>query len=133
MSREWDEIEKPEEDLDNSSPLENAGEHDIQELLDTGYEQLDGFVNWLEENMHMDARTAQQDCLNAESLLDYLPIITINPPLTSMNMNCAGLSSVTIFANLSRTVKRGSFPTRYCAFSCIYRFGRGWICRSGAR
>src|SRR5689334_19597965 len=47
-------------------------EADIQSLLDAGYEQLDGFVTWLEETLGLDTRTAQQDCFNAESLLDYL-------------------------------------------------------------
>lgn len=45
---------------------------DIQELLDLGYAQLDGFVNWLERQLEMDTRTAQQDCFNAESFVDYL-------------------------------------------------------------
>lgn len=45
---------------------------DIQELLDLGYSQLDGFVEWLERELEMDTRTAQQDCFNAESFVDYL-------------------------------------------------------------
>lgn len=47
-------------------------DRDIQELLDIGYEQLDGFVSWLETTLDMDTRTAQQDCFNAESLIDYM-------------------------------------------------------------
>src|SRR5579871_4138241 len=45
---------------------------DIGSLLDIGYEQLDGFVIWLEQNLQLDVRTAQQDCFNAEFLVDYL-------------------------------------------------------------
>jgi|GEM_PF-1964976 len=44
---------------------------DIGSLLDVGYEQLDGFVNWLEAQ-GLPTRIAQQDCFNAECLLDYL-------------------------------------------------------------
>jgi hypothetical protein len=47
-------------------------EQDIQEVLDIGYRQLDGFVTWLEESAGIDTRGAQQDCFNAESLIDYL-------------------------------------------------------------
>ena len=47
-------------------------EPDIQELLDLGYQQLDQFVEWLEQQLRMDTRTAQQDAFNAESLVDYL-------------------------------------------------------------
>ncbi len=47
-------------------------EQDIQSLLEAGYGQLDGFVNWLESHVGLDSRTAQQDCCNAESLVDYL-------------------------------------------------------------
>jgi len=45
---------------------------DIQVLLDIGYEQLDGFVAWLETSVGADSRTAQQDCFNAEVFIDYL-------------------------------------------------------------
>jgi hypothetical protein len=45
---------------------------DIQALLDIGYDQLDAFVSWLEESLGLDTRTAQQDCFNAEALIDYL-------------------------------------------------------------
>ena len=49
-----------------------ADEPGIQEMLDLGYEQLDGFVEWVERKLGIDTRTAQQDCFNAESLLDFL-------------------------------------------------------------
>ena len=55
---------------DREDPLEE--EPGIQELLDHGYTQLDGFVEWLESKLGIDTRTAQQDCFNAESLLDFL-------------------------------------------------------------
>jgi hypothetical protein len=55
---------------DSDEPDDN--ELDIQNLLDLGYQQLDGFVEWLERQLEMDSRTAQQDCFNAESLVDYL-------------------------------------------------------------
>ena len=45
---------------------------DIQELLDIGYEQLDGFGEWVDSRLGMGARIAEQDCFNAEFLLDYL-------------------------------------------------------------
>lgn len=45
---------------------------DIQELLDLGYDQLDGFVVWAEEVLRVGTRIAQQDCFNAELLIDYL-------------------------------------------------------------
>jgi hypothetical protein len=44
----------------------------IGALLDEAYDLLDGFVEWLESEAGLDTRTAQQDCFNAESLLDYL-------------------------------------------------------------
>lgn len=44
----------------------------ISEILDEAYDFLDGFVAWLEARAGIDTRTAQQDCFNAESLLDYL-------------------------------------------------------------
>lgn len=44
----------------------------ITDLLNAGYDLLDGFVNWLEQRLGLDIRTAQQDCFNAESLIDYL-------------------------------------------------------------
>ena len=44
----------------------------IGELLDEGYALLDGFVSWLEEKARISTRIAQQDCFNAESLIDYL-------------------------------------------------------------
>jgi hypothetical protein len=55
---------------DREDPIDD--EPGIQELLDHGYEQLDGFVEWLESKLGIDTRTAQQDCFNAESLLDFL-------------------------------------------------------------
>ncbi len=45
---------------------------DIQAMLDLGYEQLDGFLVWLEEKAGIGTRVAQQDCFNAECLIDYL-------------------------------------------------------------
>ncbi|MCW3055207.1 MAG: hypothetical protein JWN14_4377, partial [Chthonomonadales bacterium] len=48
------------------------GGSEIGELLDEAYDLLDGFVAWLEGEAGLDTRTAQQDCFNAESLLDYL-------------------------------------------------------------
>jgi len=45
---------------------------DIEALLNVGYEQLDGFAEWLEASLGLDTRTAQQDCFNAEALIDYL-------------------------------------------------------------
>lgn len=44
----------------------------IDELLELAYSQLDGFVAWDEQTAGLDSRTAQQDCYNAEALLDYL-------------------------------------------------------------
>lgn len=44
----------------------------IQAMLDLGYEQLDGFLVWLEEKAGIGTRVAQQDCFNAECLIDYL-------------------------------------------------------------
>ncbi|MCW3094912.1 MAG: hypothetical protein JWL77_530 [Chthonomonadaceae bacterium] len=48
------------------------GGSEIGKLLDEAYDLLDGFVVWLEGEAGLDTRTAQQDCFNAESLLDYL-------------------------------------------------------------
>ncbi|HLJ56290.1 MAG TPA: hypothetical protein VKT77_14715 [Chthonomonadaceae bacterium] len=47
-------------------------EPDIQAILDRGYQQLDGFVEWLEQALAVDTRTAQQDCFNAETFVDYM-------------------------------------------------------------
>jgi hypothetical protein len=55
-----------------AEPDDEGEDAEIQDLLDVGYEQLDGFVSWLEERLGVDSRTAQQDCFNAESLIDYL-------------------------------------------------------------
>src|SRR5581483_1026281 len=52
--------------------MEEADDPDIQAILDIGYDQLDEFVVWLEETLGLDTRTAQQDCFNAEMLIDYL-------------------------------------------------------------
>ncbi|HZT41775.1 MAG TPA: hypothetical protein VFA07_06280 [Chthonomonadaceae bacterium] len=60
------------EAMETTDHQSDEEDRDIQELLDIGYEQLDGFVSWLEATLGMDTRTAQQDCFNAESLLDYL-------------------------------------------------------------
>ena len=47
-------------------------QQDIQELLDLGYDQLDGFRVWVDERLEMGSRIAEQDCFNAEFLIDYL-------------------------------------------------------------
>jgi hypothetical protein len=51
---------------------EDAEESDVQAILDESYDQLDRFVLWLEGYLELDTRTSQQDCFNAEFLLDYL-------------------------------------------------------------
>jgi hypothetical protein len=56
----------------NADADDRDDEPAIQDLLDLGYQQLDGFVEWLESRVGVDSRTAQQDCFNAESLVDYL-------------------------------------------------------------
>jgi hypothetical protein len=66
---DWQDIET--EGGSDGAPGE-SDEREIQELLDLGYEQLDGFVTWLEERQGIGTRAAQQDCFNAEALLDYL-------------------------------------------------------------
>ena len=43
-----------------------------QEILDNGYELLDGFTEWLDLSLKVETREAQQDCFNAESYVDYL-------------------------------------------------------------
>ncbi len=65
---EWDRADR-EASVDVS---EAEDDQDIQSLLDLGYVQLDRFVAWLEEEVGLDTRTAQQDCFNAEALIDYL-------------------------------------------------------------
>jgi hypothetical protein len=50
----------------------DSAESEIQRLLDQGYDQLDGFVRWEEERLGIGTRVAQQDCFNAEVLIDYL-------------------------------------------------------------
>ncbi len=57
---------------DSLDDYDSEAGSEIAELLDEAYDLLDGFVQWLEEVAQMDTRTAQQDCFNAESLLDYL-------------------------------------------------------------
>jgi hypothetical protein len=51
---------------------EDEDNEDIQALLELGYEQLDGFRNWVDDRLEMGARIAEQDCFNAEFLIDYL-------------------------------------------------------------
>lgn len=46
-------------------------EEEIESLLEKGMEQLDGFMLWLEKR-RSDIRELNQDCFNAESLLDFL-------------------------------------------------------------
>jgi hypothetical protein len=53
-------------------PWNEDSDTNIGALLDIGYDQLDGFVNWLEEQAGISTRIAQQDCFNAECLLDNL-------------------------------------------------------------
>ncbi|MCX6381262.1 MAG: hypothetical protein NT023_17610 [Armatimonadetes bacterium] len=62
MSQDWDEFDEQFEEMPEG----------IQDLLDEGYDLLDGFVLWLEEILQLDTRTAQQDCFNAEMLVDYV-------------------------------------------------------------
>ena len=59
-----------EEDWDKIG--QEASVSEIQEILEIGYEQLDQFMQWSEETLGLDARTTQQDCFNAEFLMDYL-------------------------------------------------------------
>ena len=47
-------------------------EENIQEILELGYDQLDGFRAWVDERLEMGARIAEQDCFIAEFLIDYL-------------------------------------------------------------
>lgn len=51
---------------------ESGSEADTQALLDLGYEQLDGYMQWAEDSLGLPTRTVQQDCFNAEMLIDYL-------------------------------------------------------------
>lgn len=64
MTEHNDWREEEEDDLDTRSV--------IGDLLDEAYDLLDGFVEWLEAAARVDTRSAQQDCFNAESLLDFL-------------------------------------------------------------
>lgn len=52
--------------------VETDADQDIQAILETGYDQLDGFRVWVDERLEMGARIAEQDCFNAEFLIDYL-------------------------------------------------------------
>ncbi len=50
------------------------------EILERGYELLDGFSGWLEGSLRVEVRDAEQDCFNAESYVDYLanvPQVTV--------------------------------------------------------
>ncbi len=51
---------------------ETEADQDIQAILELGYDQLDGFRVWVDERLEMGARIAEQDCFNAEFLIDYL-------------------------------------------------------------
>ena len=87
---------------------ENAGEEDIQALLELGYEQLDGFRIWVDERLEMGARIAEQDCFNAEFLIDYLANHQRKGISDINEFDCAGLCSVIIFVKrwLMRKRKR---------------------------
>lgn len=60
------------DEWDEGMPEDETNDADIQTMLDTGYEQLDAFVGWLEDRLGVDTRTAQQECFNAEQLIDFL-------------------------------------------------------------
>ena len=60
------------DDFDLDAAASDTASGDIQEILNEGYERLDQFMQWGEETLGLDARTVQQDCFNAESLLDFL-------------------------------------------------------------
>lgn len=47
-------------------------DQDTQALLELGYDQLDGFRIWVDERLEFGSRIAEQDCFNAEFLVDYL-------------------------------------------------------------
>jgi hypothetical protein len=70
--REQDEIVWAGDEHVREEPYSEEEAADIGALLEIGYDQLDGFVAWLEETVRVDTRTAQQDCFNAECLIDYL-------------------------------------------------------------
>lgn len=57
---------------DNREDNRKDNQEDIEGLLELGYEQLDGFRAWVEDRLEMGSRIAEQDCFNAEFLLDYL-------------------------------------------------------------
>ena len=50
----------------------DLNESDIQTILDDGYDMLNEFQEWLEKSLKIDSDTAQQECYNAESLIEYL-------------------------------------------------------------
>jgi hypothetical protein len=60
-----DEDEWREPELNEENP-------DIASLLDEGYETLDEFGRWLEEQLELPERTVQRDMFNAEAYVDYL-------------------------------------------------------------
>ena len=57
---------------DNNDLMDEFDGPEITEILEEGYQLLDGFIAWCEESLKLDARTSQQDCFNAEALLDFL-------------------------------------------------------------
>lgn len=63
---------RDESNMDPYASEDESEDSGIQQLLELGYEQLDAFVLWLENYLELDIRTSQQDCFNAEFLLDYL-------------------------------------------------------------
>ncbi len=62
----------PEGGLHQETEDDNPDLEDIQELLDMGYEQLDAFREWVDTRLELGSRIAEQDCFNAEFLIDYL-------------------------------------------------------------
>src|SRR5688572_19730524 len=56
----------------------------LQALLDDAYDQLDRFVEWVEGYLELNTRTAQQDCFNAEFLIDYL-VNQFEKPVAEIN------------------------------------------------
>lgn len=64
-----------EEDFVPEGGLSNIAadaDQDTQALLELGYDQLDGFRIWVDERLELGSRIAEQDCFNAEFLVDYL-------------------------------------------------------------
>ncbi|HEV2471095.1 MAG TPA: hypothetical protein VGS41_00405 [Chthonomonadales bacterium] len=56
----------------NYASEDEQPELSIDDILDAAYDELDGFSSWLEAECQADARAAEQDCFNAETLIDYL-------------------------------------------------------------